>query len=249
MAKLHQLLAVEADLEGKYKRICEETKKTFGKGAMFTGFHRKLESFAEEAPAFPEENQEMTTTVHDRLVYTQEHIASYLDALVQKETTNQSAVADLVVNGTTIITGAPATFLLGLETRLKYIRGIYEGIPTLQAGTSWKEATDKGANIYEAVHPEEKLKTELTFKSQILVQPTEHHPAQIEKWQEQVPVGKFIKTTWCGMVTTAEKAQLLENIDVLLRATKMARQKANSTQVVKVQVGNAIMDFINGSGQ
>jgi len=253
MAKLHQLLAVEADLEGKYKRICEESKKTFGKPAMFMGYHRKLESFSDDAPEWPEENQEMATTVHDRIKYTQGHIESYLDALAQKESTNQVAVADLVVRGTTLATAVPATFLLGLESRLKYVRGVYEALPTLQAGTEWKLAPDKGANIFAMVHPEEKLKTELTFKSQVITEAQfppagragNSIPAQFEKWQEQLPVGKFVKNVWCGMITTAEKSRLLDNIDTLIRATKMARQKANSTEVKKVQVGQAIMDFIN----
>jgi len=246
MARLHQLLAIEADLEGKYKRICAETSKVFGKPAMFTGFHRKLELFNDaDQMEYPEEHQSLTTTVNERLKYTGESISAYIDALYQKEATNQKAVADLVVNGVTIGTNLPATFLLGMESRLKYIRQMYETIPTLQAGIEWKPSTDKGDDIWEIAHPEEKLKTKMTFKSQILVEPTEHHPAQIEKWEEQVPVGKFVKTVWCGMVTSRRKEQLLGKIDTLIRAVKQARQKANNAELVKGNVGKAIVDFIN----
>ena len=252
-AKLHQILAVEADLEGKYKRICEESKKTFGKGAMFTGSHRKLVSFDDNAPDFPEENQAITTTVNARIEYTNKSIAKYFDALVQKEATNQVAKADLIVNGTAIASNVPATFLLALESRLKYVRGVYESIPTLPAGTEWRVAEDKGADIFEMVHPEEKLKTELTFKSQIITEAKfppagsagTSIPAQVEKWQEQVPVGKFVKHIWSGMITTARKAELLDRIDILINETKMARQKANSVEVVNVNIGKAITDFIN----
>lgn len=248
MAKLHQVLAVEADLEGKYKRVSEESKKTFGKAAMFTGFNRKLVLFAEAAEGaaeFPEENASLETTVAERLAYNAKAISKYLDAVMQKEATNQVASAQLMVRGVVIADDVPATMLLALESRLKYIRGIYEAIPTLPAGTEWEPSTTRGDNIWDMVHPEEKLKTELTFKSQIIVEPTEHHPAQIEKWQEQMPVGKFVKKIWSGMITTAKKSELLDKIDALIKAVKMARQQANSTKVLETKIGQSVMDFIN----
>jgi hypothetical protein len=247
MSKLHQLLAVESDLEGKYKRICEETKKVLNKPGLFTGSHRKLVMFDDSSKIeHPEEHQAMTTTVKERLAYTTDSIVSYFDALYQKESTNQKAIADLVVDGTVIAKDVPATFLLGLESRLKYVRSVYESIPTLAAGTEWKKSEDKGADVWDIVHPEEKLKTKMTFKSQILVEPTENHPAQIEKWEEQVAVGKFVKHMWCSMFTSNEKSEVLGRIDKLILATKRARQQANSVTAVNTHVGTAIMNYING---
>ena len=254
-AKLHQLLAVESDLEGKYKRVCEESKKVFNKPAMFMGHHRTLVSFLEDDSIdYPDENQAMATTVKDRVNYTGKSIGAYLDALYQKEATNQNAKADLIVDGVTIGTDLPATFLLALESRLKYIRSVYETIPTLPAGIEWNESKDKGEGTWDMVHPEEKLKTKMTFKSQILVDakfPPEgrsgnSQPAQIEKWDEQVPVGKFVRNVWCSMITSHEKAEVLGRIDKLLQTVKQQRQQANSEPVVKGTVGQAVVDFING---
>ena len=54
MAKLHELLAVEGDLEGIFKSILDETKHTFSKKpGLFFGFNKKLEMFAEEEPDAP----------------------------------------------------------------------------------------------------------------------------------------------------------------------------------------------------
>ena len=253
--KLHQLLAVESDKEGKYKRVCEESKKVFSKPATFYGSHRKLESFLEDdKTAYPEENQELTTTVKERMEYTGKSIADYLDVLYQKEATNQTAKADLVVDGVTIGQNLPATFLLGLEVRLKYIRGVYEAIPTLPNGIKWTESTDKGEGIWDMVHPEEKLKTKMMFKSQVLVEakfPKEGQggtslPAQIEKWEEQVPVGKFVKNIWCSMITSHEKAEVLGRIDKLIQTVKKQRQQANTAPVVQGNVGQEIAKYING---
>ena len=253
MPKLHQVLAVEADLEGKYKRICMETLKVFGKPALFTGSHRKLESFEENSVDHPEEHQELTTTVAERVEYTSNGIGNYLDAVYQKEATNQTAMADLVIDGDVLLENMPATFLLALESRLKFIRGIYEAMPTLTSGVGWERSADKGDNIWDMKHPEEKIKTKLNFKSQILVPaqfPKEGEsgtslPAQIEKWEEQEPVGKFVKHIWSGMITSHQKAETLERIDKLIRGAKMARQKANSTPVVTNRVAIKLMNYIN----
>ncbi len=246
MGKLHQLLAVEPDKEGKYKRVCDESKKVFGKAAMFTGSHRTLHMFEDGVDATdPDTHQSMTTTVRERMGYTGESISDYFDALYQKEATNQKAKADLVVDGTVIAKEVPATFLLALESRLKYVRGVYETMPTLQAGIEWVPSDTMGAGIWEMKHPEEKLKTKMTVQHEVLVPPTKEHRAEIEKWEEQIPIGKFVKRVWCSMLTSPEKQEILARIDKLIQATKQARQKANAEEVVGGNVGRSIIDFIN----
>ena len=140
MPKLHELLAVEGDLEGTYKKIVDEAKVTFDKkGAHFFGVHRRLEMFDEDLPKAPDEHQEMVTTVHDKLEYVNEHVVRYFDAVLQKERTNQDAKADIVVDGVSLAKDLPATFLLGLENKLKNVRSLFQAIPTLPPGRKWEK--------------------------------------------------------------------------------------------------------------
>lgn len=244
--KLHELLAVEADLEGRSRVIMEETRKVFKeKPSLFMGAVRTYIPFTEDGIDYPEENQSLTTTVDEKLTYACGSVIKYYDALLQKESTNQVAVADLVVDGQVLATGLPATFLLGMETRLKRLREVYAFIPTLSVGTEWKSDEGKGKGVFSMVHPEEKMKTQKTMKSTVLYEATEHHPAQIDKWDEVENVGKYTKHVWCGMVTPARKSELLNRVDTLLQAVKKARQRANSTEVVKSTIGKTLIDFIN----
>src|SRR5574343_744210 len=102
MSKLHEILAVESDLEGHYKRIVGETTNVFTKVEHFSGAHKILTMFDEarqrEAEA-AEVHQELTTTVKRKLSYTEDAVVRYLDVVLQKESTNQEAKADLVVDG------------------------------------------------------------------------------------------------------------------------------------------------------
>lgn len=247
MAKLHELLAVEGDLEGTFKKILQETKKTFSdKPAFFLSWQRELEMFDVNAPEPPIDRQEMVTTVHDKLTYTNAHVINYFNAIAQKERTNQEAKADLNVGGLVIAKDVPATLLLGLESRLKLLRQTYEAIPTLAPGKKWKKDETLGEHIYVDAEPEEKFKTAKTFQHKVLYQATKEHPAQIEKWEEVENVGKYRQLVWSAMLSPADKSILLGRIDTLIRAVKKARQRANSTDVVDYTIGKTLIDYIMG---
>jgi hypothetical protein len=254
MAKLHEVLAVEADLEGKAKAMMKESDKVFkDKGHLFLGSLRTYQPLQEDGVTYPEEHTEMVTTVPERLDYLGKSIGAWLDAVAQKEATNQVAKADIIVGDDVVAKDVPATMLLGLETRLKSIRAVYVNIPTLDMSKKWQEDEGKGKNVFSAVNPEETFKTAKTMKSKVL------HPAQfpkadeggqsipavIDKWDETENVGKYTKQIWCGMITPARKAELIERIDDLLRSVKKARQRANSVEIVKLNIGQTLMNYIN----
>jgi hypothetical protein len=256
MAKLHELLAVEGDLDGVQKKIMDETVVTFTKkAAHFLGGEKTLTMFDDESGVGEVvSRQEMVTTVDDKLAYQAKSVIRYYDAVLQKETTNQKATAHIEMKDFVLAENVPATFLLGLETKLKLLRKVYEAIPTLPPGIKWAEDDILGENVYRRVHPEVTKKTAKTFQHKILVDakfPKEGEggtslPAQIEKWEEDINVGEYTTETWSGMVTPTEKSMYLQRIDELIRAVKKARQRANTQPVVKVDIGSAIFNYING---
>lgn len=244
--KLHELLAVESDLAATYNHILEETTRTFNKkDEHFYGFNRHLEWFEEGNPAQPEEHKAMDTTVQDKLDYQKKHIVRYLDAVLQKETANQTATADIMVDGVTIAANVPVAFLLNLEKKLDQIKQVYRAIPTLPPSIDWIKDESKGANVYRRKYPEEQLKTEKMFKVQVLYDATKEHPAQVEKIPETKNVGKYIRHVWTGVMSPAEKSAVLERIDKLQRAVKKARQRANSIEFEHVGIGTALFDYIH----
>lgn len=248
MAKLHELLAVESDLEGTYNRILKETEVNFTKHPdRYFGEHIRVEFFDENAPKEADLHKEMDDTVKSKLKYSQKSIIRYLDAVLQKERTNQDARTDLVVDGITIAKDVPATFLLGLESKLKRIRAsLFESIPTLQPGIKWEKDSEIGDDVYRMVNPIEKFRTKKVMKNHVISEATKEHPAQVNVYNEDEKVARIIGDKWCGMISSAEKSQLLSNIDKLIRAVKKARQKANTTEVVKMTIGKELFKFITG---
>ena len=94
--------------------------------------------------------------------------------------------------------------------------------------------------------PMERFITNKQVKSTVLYEATKEHPAQIDKWTEDVKVGRYLVHTNSGMITPATKAEILGRLDKLAQAAKQARMRANTAEVVQWKVGKTLMDFING---
>src|ERR1035437_751239 len=137
MGKLCEAIAVSGELDGAFKKIIEESKKTFkDKQAHFMGFIKRYVPFAEEEKATEsiDEEKALDTTVQQKLDYMFEHVINHFDCFAQVEATNQVAKADLVVDGKVIISAVPATVLLGLESKLRVVKEVLDEIPTVAPG-------------------------------------------------------------------------------------------------------------------
>ena len=247
MAKLHETLAVESALETTANKLTKESLHTLSKDSLFNGSVRKLEMFnTEDKNAELEEYQEITTTVDENLDYLVKPISKYWNAVLQKDATNQVAVADLVVGGKTIAEKLPATFLLGMETKLRELRKVYDAIPTLAPGINWVHSELDRSGVFKAEHDKIQLKTEKDPEFRVVYKATPEHPAQIERVERTSNVGRYITTSYSGKMTPLEKAKRIERLDTMLRAVKQARMRANNTQVIKREIGVDILNYING---
>lgn len=251
MTKQHEILAVETAKEGIAQRILKESTGLFhSKHNLLTG-HVKTLTMLEDTPQNKKleeasyEQVDITTTVPERIAYTVGPVSDWLNVVLQKESTNQKAVADIVIDGETIATGLPATFLLGMETKLKVIRGMYDVIPTLAPGIIWDKDDTERNGVFRTHNAKVTTKTQKVPHHKVLYQHSEQHPAQIEKWMEEVVTGNYTQITQCGMVSAARKMELLGRIDKLMQAVKQARSRANNVDVEQRSIGQELFDYIN----
>jgi hypothetical protein len=246
MAKLHELLAVAGDLEGTAKKSIEETTVTFAKKTEnFISRTVVLQMFADDRQnENSTETKTLTETVLGKLDDVSRPVARWLNSFASVEASNQVATADLVVDDEILLQGVPSTALLGLESRLKLLHPMVEAIPTLQPGVDWVSDTQAGVGIYKNAEPRVRLKTEKQPGYKILVAATEHHPAQVEKWVQDVAVGKYTDTYQAATLSPAEKAELLNRLDTLIRAVKKARQRANAAEAVQSKLGDVVIDYL-----
>lgn len=247
MSKLHEILAVESDREASLTAIHQETLHTLDKKPdHFIAKHTIYKPFDENSQEGEEVVKAMVTTVHDKLDHYRKIMGAALDLSATKDVTNCKASAPIILDGVEITPALPAITLLSLESRIKRIMEVLMAIPTLAPGRHWELDPSRGAGVFVDKNPDDKFRTKKVIRHKILVEPTQHHPAQVEKWTEDERIGKLTETTWCSMITPADKSKLIENAQNLLAAVKQARQRANAQEVEQVKIADAIFKAILG---
>jgi hypothetical protein len=250
MSQLHEVLAVIADLQATAQKAQADTIAFFTKQThRYDGAVKRLEMFDEsrknEEPQGYESVEVSATVDQDLDAFSKEAIR-FLDALAQKETTNQQAMADIVLeDGTILIAKLPATLLLTLENWLDKWKTVYENIPVVEGGVVWDADKDKGDGVFRARDPIIRHKTEKVHLHKVMVEPTDKHPAQIKEWTEDRPIGRTVQAVWTGKVFPRRRQEMLRRIGELIEAVKKARMRANTAEVIKEEVGKEIFSYIH----
>lgn len=247
--QLHQVLAVEPDLQKKATMILEETLKVFkSENHLFNGSVKVYNPLSEDEKAASTADLRTetpcNTTAVRRLDYTAESLIPYWNAVLQKERTNQTAKADLVVDGKTLMTDVPATFLLGMEAKLKSLREVLVKIPTHDLSVTWIPDTDMGEGFFKTKDFIVTNRTKKERKSKIIVPATDKQPAQVDQWTEDVKIGEYHETRRTGTMTPLNKSQILGRIDKLIVAVKEARQVANCADLLIDKTTEPLVNFI-----
>ncbi len=242
MPKLHELLAVEGDLKGRAQQVKSTIVKLFADGTgRLLGRTITYQVDEGEDPR-PPEMTELATTVQDELAHFQDAYGSWLNVAIQKEVANQGTMATVTVDGKDILGATlPAPALLNLEAKLTELRAVYATIPTLDPSERWdfSEAHQHYISMDRVTNITKKVPKVL-----VLSEATEHHPAQVQAFHEDVRVGTRTTTLHSGLLTPKDKNEALGRIDKLIRAVKEARQRANDIEINNVQVAESIFNYI-----
>ena len=76
---------------------------------------------------------------------------------------------------------------------------------------------------------------------------TDKHPAQVEIYYEDNIVGLWKTTKFSGAVPASKVAEMLGRVETLQKAVKFAREKANSTEAPRQQVGAKLLAYVFGA--
>lgn len=248
MSKLHELLAVETNLENQAAKCRSELSATFEKKRHL--FEEKRVTFTpagEGTVAVTETQSDIQTNVKKELSWIQPHIAKALDAAYQVAEANTAARADVVLEddaATVLLTGIPATALLELEKRVAEIMALVVSIPTLDPAKGF--SLDAARDLYKA-REVNKSRTKKSKKLYVKYEATKEHPAQTELLDEDVVIGSIQEQEWSGLITPADKAELINRVEIVARAVRRARSRANDHTVdSSKKIGTKLLGYIFG---
>lgn len=248
MTKLHELLAIEGPLKTQAEKTRTDLAGTFEKKRHL--FSEKVVTFVpseEGAQEKREEQLDLQSTVMGELDWIAGIWSKALDAAYQVAEANTTARADVVLDdGTVLIQGLPATALLELEKRAEEIRGLVGQIPTLDPAKGFQLDASRGKNIYKA-RESNTIRTRKTQQALVLYEATKEHPAQVKEISVDLPIGTVQVQEWSGLITPAQKSDMLDRAERVKRAIKQARSRANGVEVdVTKTIGQALLKFVFG---
>lgn len=171
-----------------------------------------------------------------------EAFAALFAITLEKDSTNLSALADIVVDDVVLLNNVPVPYLLFLEKQLTDIRTVIIKLPVLDPAEDWHYDDTVGA---WASAPVETTRTKKIPRNHVKAAATDKHPAQVELFYEDVVVGYWKTIKFSGAVRQKRVTELLAKVEKVQKAVKFAREQANNTEVVvDSNSSRRILDFI-----
>lgn len=249
--KLHEILAVEQSLAEEANHVTKDTIKNLSeRRSMYEGMTKTHTIFDDGMQHLvqAQEQKEVQSTVQEQLDYMATEVSKYYDVVLQKESANQTARADIVIGDQIVAKDIPAIVLLGLEKKLQSLLPVYNAIPTLDAARSWEAAIGYAKpNVFRTKFAEERQQSVVTKEWREISPTTQHHAAQLKEVEATHNVGKYTIVSFSAALTSEDKAAKITRLQDMLRAVKEARQRANNVEVKAFPgFGTAIFSYING---
>lgn len=238
---LNQAIALVAGKKTKSEKLLTTIHHGW-KPERLSGITRTYQPKQDDGDTLPPESRAVQLKVKDTLPSLIKELKNFLNLVATQERANTEAKANIKVNGTTLLSDVPVTVLLFLEKQLIKYRCLAILLPVLPTDRTWKHDQTKNCFVTE---PEETTRTQKIPKPLILHKATEQHPAQVQLVHEDKIVGYWTTIHLSGAMTVKERDDIIERIETLQDAVKMAREKANSIEIKEEKdFGKKVLDYI-----
>lgn len=241
MTKLCQIIAIANGTKGRTQKSISDIYHKLQKKELLQGISRKYQPRDDEGEQLPPESNKVRCTVRESIEEFTSSLCNLFNIVATQDLANTKAKADVRVDGQVVLADVPVTTLLFLEKQLVDIGTFASKIPTLETSEEWSYSEE--ADCY-ATPAQKSLRTKKVYKNHVKAEATEHHPAQVEVFTEDVVVGEWSTVKFSGAIPQSKKHEIETRVRKLQDAVKMAREEANSIEVTDVKIGPAVFDFL-----
>lgn len=242
--KLHQILAVEAGVRAQSAKDITALHHSLKKPELLFGQNRTYEPLKEDGEKLPAERQILQFRVQDVVRESIKIWARMFDITATRDYANIDAKADIVVDGQTLVKNAPTAFLLWLEKKLEDLHTFVAQLPTLPADIEWE--WDDKQNCYKNKQEIKSAKTAKIMYPLVLAPATKEHPAQVSKESRDEVVGYWTTLKYSGALKVQDVKEMKDRVEILQKAVRFAREKANEVEVTDQKVGDALLKYVFG---
>jgi len=240
-AALNQLVAVRKGVQSEVHSGISRLHHLSQKVNLLSGFIRTYRTIRDEDPALPGETQRVQVRANEVLLDVRELLTRLWNVTAQVDWTNCVARSDVVIGDQVILREAPVTFLIFLEKQLTDLHTIIDKLPVLDPADEWH--WDDNADAW-ASQTTTTVRTKKEPRNHVLAAATDRHPAQVNMYTEDVPVGYWDTIKHSGALDGARKKVLLRRVAELREAVKAAREQANMTDAVVVDIADGVFGYL-----
>jgi hypothetical protein len=242
--KLNQINAVVTARKGDSEKNITELYKLIQKEQLFAGRERTYRPLDEvNGQKLPPESQRVQQRADDLIRKAREKWTELWNLVLTQDTGNQSAKADIVVEGKTILANVPITSLLFLDKQVNDLETFVSKLPTPDPAEEWTHDPNTGLLRSKT---NESLRTSKEPTVIVKYEATKEHPAQTELFTKDVPVGTWSQIVYSGCIPTDKKNAILARVRLLQDAIKVAKEQANLLEVTRQKAGEPLLDFVFG---
>lgn len=242
MTKLNQIVAIVTGKKTETKESLTKLHRVSSNVDVYAGLHRSYQSLDDEGETFPDESKGVGLTSKSVFSDLETILTPMLDLVLTQDVANCSAFGEIKVDGVSL-GKVPVTYLMFLEKQIVDLEKFFSSLPTLDSSTKWSFDENQG---YFASEPVKTNKSKKVLQHKVLYEATKEHPAQIEKWTEDVPVGEWTTTKYSGAISVVQKNKIMDKLRKLKDAVKFAREEANSTSIEDKKIGKDIFSYLLG---
>ncbi|MFC9529472.1 MULTISPECIES: DUF7873 family protein [unclassified Streptomyces] len=241
--KLNQIIAVEKGVKSKAHQDLTAAHHGLQKPALLAGISRTYQPKDEEGEQLPPESTRVQVRAEHVLRDTAKTLTRLFDVTATKDWANCEARADVTVDGRVVLSQVPVAYLLFLEKQLVDLNTFVRKLPVLDASESWTQ--DPSTDDWKT-EPVRTLRTKKVPRNHVKAEATEKHPAQVEVYYEDVPVGYWTTVKFSGALPARRVNELLDRIERLQQAVKFAREEANAAEVADQRAGDPVFSYLFG---
>ena len=241
MSVLSHIVAVSKSVKSGAEATLTNAHHKLQRAEGLKGLSRTYQPVDDDEIGKPPESTRVQVTVGEVIKGVQNDLVRLFDVTATQDYGNTQATADVVVDGQILVQAAPVSYLLFLEKQLVGLSTFIRKIPTLDPSETW--TFDTAAGSWRA-EPVKTVSTKKVMRNHVLSEATDKHPAQVQTYQEDVTVGHWTTTKFSGAVEATRVKELTERVVKLQEAVKIARERANATEVADKKVGETVLNWL-----
>jgi hypothetical protein len=241
--KLNQVIAIEKGTKARSDQELTKAHHGLQKPELLSGIARAYTPLNENGEQFPNEDTKVQINAEDMIQQTGSILTELFDVTATKDLTNCLANANIVVGDKVLLEKVPVSYLLFLEKQLVNIHTFVKKLPVLDPAFDWKF---DGARGCWATNPVGSTKTKKVMKNHVKAAATQFHPEQVEVFTEDTVIGNWSTVRLSGALEAKRVRALLDRVEELQKAVKVAREQANMQDAIPQYIGKTVFAYLFG---